>query len=255
VSVLILLCQGIIFEDANSFDGTYILIFTVVIFSMLLSTVILAFYYAISRISKLNMPILIPKPAIKQMSDELIREMYFLNSLNQLENNGVVELLAKDMEKNLSPLQLREVENINGALGDLVNEQFEDFAKTSRQMVETLGFRSTQDDILNMTTAKLNLRGIDILNQFEENEIRGPSNYGTSSIADNSTNIIGGIITDEIIHPGAQESRSDEIKDDHISRFTKTEKPIVPLANLAQAFMENLSIDLIHQYWYWVGKH
>lgn len=140
--MIVLLCQGMVFETGETSGSTIFAIFVIVIITgCLLLT-------SLSALKRALWPhrghILIPKPTFRFLCAPIVHEILQINSDTQMRREGQLEIKAEDFLHDLTPRALEEVLEINGNYGILDNESFEIAAIQSRSQPQHETFRSAE---------------------------------------------------------------------------------------------------------------
>jgi hypothetical protein len=110
--IIVLLCQGLIFESKNPNDPA-ILFFGVIIVMILCGAIVGSVYLVVTRIVKNNKSMLIPKVAIELLAPETRTELLQVYSSEWSMREGHLEINSDKFVERVNPVQLQEVQSIN----------------------------------------------------------------------------------------------------------------------------------------------
>jgi hypothetical protein len=107
-----LICQGLVFEDASADNELAFILFTVVIFIMLIGTIILTLFSMSQQLLFSDKIIRFPSTFVAHAREDFIGELFFCNSSIYLDAVGSIELPLNEIQRKLTPVQLQEVKSI-----------------------------------------------------------------------------------------------------------------------------------------------
>jgi hypothetical protein len=123
--IIVLLCQGLIFETSSSTEANASLVsFTVLVLLMLIGTLLLTASNTGRRYRNKNSTKHIPSVAIPHLSQNAIGELFYVNSCIHMEKVGVIEIPLNKVRQKLSSVQVQEVRRLAEMYGTLDPVEF-----------------------------------------------------------------------------------------------------------------------------------
>eukprot|EP00475_Leptophrys_vorax_P025651 TRINITY_DN3592_c0_g2_i1.p1 TRINITY_DN3592_c0_g2~~TRINITY_DN3592_c0_g2_i1.p1 ORF type:complete len:603 (-),score=103.62 TRINITY_DN3592_c0_g2_i1:99-1715(-) len=111
ITVLVLLCQGLIFQSQDSTSAFAVYFFGVVIIIVLVGATTVSVCMVIKRSISQSGTLLIPNAALPFLSQEVVKDVVNCHSEESLARQGLLEV-CQDLRKYLSPSQRNDLENI-----------------------------------------------------------------------------------------------------------------------------------------------
>jgi ABC-type transport system involved in multi-copper enzyme maturation permease subunit len=130
--VIVLLCQGLIFESNNPNDPA-ILFFGVIIVLILSGAVVGSLYFIFRRIVRNEKNILISKVGLSMLTQGAIAEVLQMYSSEWSMREGHLEIESKSFMERMHPVQLEELQTINSQVYKLGNLEYEAMAANARK--------------------------------------------------------------------------------------------------------------------------
>jgi hypothetical protein len=131
--VMVLLCQGLVFEPDEDNDPAVAFFGAVIVLILCLSVLGSAFLLAKRKITA-NKRVQITKSALDLMSSDTMSALYQLYSSELSNHFGLLEMDKEKMKDTFPQEELKEVYDINSKAYKLGTEEYEQFAASSRAL-------------------------------------------------------------------------------------------------------------------------
>eukprot|EP00475_Leptophrys_vorax_P038074 TRINITY_DN6648_c0_g1_i1.p1 TRINITY_DN6648_c0_g1~~TRINITY_DN6648_c0_g1_i1.p1 ORF type:complete len:239 (-),score=63.25 TRINITY_DN6648_c0_g1_i1:62-778(-) len=114
VSVLVLLCQGLLFENNTDDDAQIIIFFAVIIIIIVCSCVVMtvASVIASTMFPQKRKKVLITRKAARRLNSDTLLELHFVNTLTRIEDNRELEIKLTKWKSLLSRTELEDLRNV-----------------------------------------------------------------------------------------------------------------------------------------------
>lgn len=129
--VVVLLCQGLIFENENP-NSSYVFGFGVLVVVFLTGTLLMTSLHLIRRMLKNHKPIVIPKQALQVLSPDFIAEIFNIHSFSEVNSFGSLEINRRVLLKRLTQPEQEELFALISHQYSMGNKEYEKFAQSVR---------------------------------------------------------------------------------------------------------------------------
>lgn len=125
ISLLVLLCQGLIFQNDSEIGNVAYNGFGILIIVLIVGTTCLTSFRVILRLLKGGKSIQITQRAFKLMESGTVEEISYLHSEQIVNDSGSIEVPKYALEKEVSPEVFKEIMSICSLIGTASNQEFE----------------------------------------------------------------------------------------------------------------------------------
>lgn len=129
--VVVLLCQGLIFENENP-NSSYVFGFGVLVVVFLTGTLLMTSVHLIKRMLKDHKPIVIPKQALQVLPPDFIAEIFNINSFSEVNSFGSLEIKRRILLSRLTQPEQEELFALISHQYSMGNKEYEKFAQSIR---------------------------------------------------------------------------------------------------------------------------
>jgi hypothetical protein len=135
VSCVVLLCQGLVFEEDEVTDAIKYS-FGILVVSILGGCLLFAIIHGTRRALKKSAPIVVTKKCCEMMTREAVAELFYANSIECALREGKIEVSRHGFEKSLDFLQKKEILDILSAVGKVGDKAFHELAERARHVTQ-----------------------------------------------------------------------------------------------------------------------
>jgi hypothetical protein len=131
--VIVLLCQGLVFQTNNPEDFA-VIFFGVTTILILCGAAFGSVLITIRRMTNSQRPLSLKKQALELLAGDTKAELFSIFSSELVDKNGFLEMRNDDLVRRLNPVYLKELQILNENANQVGNAEFQQLAAQARSL-------------------------------------------------------------------------------------------------------------------------